>query len=223
MPIFSMGCFFFAFAAAGGLSQLHLKLRTPTWLIVAMTPVLVGLYWVTMKAMPFHGPLTEIPIVLLAAVAGSGPIAIMHRANEELKAKREEAAKGHAAEFKGGAKTSRSEVTLTGMLFMALFLPTMAITQFSLVSRINYASWLRWSCDGTVVAVTRDKGNHNTPMVLVESDGRTETFSTVDGAFWAQAKPGMHLTKSAGSPMAWLDGKLVRMSPKQVEWWNDAK
>jgi hypothetical protein len=72
------------------------------------------------------------------------------------------------------------------------------------------------------VLVTQDRGNHGNTMILVESEGRTDKFSPVDGTFWAQAKPGMRLKKSAGSPRAWLDGRLVRMVPLQVNWWNDS-
>ncbi|MBI2921476.1 MAG: hypothetical protein HYY18_10380 [Planctomycetes bacterium] len=220
MPV-SVGCLFFAFAFTTVVAGLHQKLRTPSWLVFALTPVLVALYLVAMMAMPFAGFLTELPLVLLATVAASGPVTLMIRANESLKAKRE--AGGHVAEFRGDVMKQVKSVG-KGMMFGALlFLPVMAMTLFSLVSRINYACWLGWKCDGRIVSVTRDGSNHQAPMILVETGGRTDSFSQVDDGFWKQAKAGMHLTKKPGSPMATLDGRPVRMVPLQLKWWNDAK
>lgn len=220
MPI-SVGCMFFAFAFSTVGFAVHQRLRTPTWLVVALTPVFVALYGVAMMAMPFAGIATEIPLVLLATVAASGPVTILFRMNEALMAARK--APGHAAEFRGGTETKKADIGKGALIGFGMFLPVMAITLFSLVSRINYACWLNWKCDGRIVSVTRDGGNHQAPMVLVETGGRTDSFSQVDDAFWAQAKPGMTLTKGTGSPMAWLDGRQVRMVPKQLKWWNDAK
>ena len=87
----------------------------------------------------------------------------------------------------------------------------MAITMMTLCARLNYASRLRWSCAGKIVAVTQDRGSHNAPMLFVEADGRTESFSMVDVPCWKQARAGMSLKKAAGSPNAWMDGRLVRM------------
>lgn len=223
MAILSMFAFFGSFALAMVLSQVHASLRTPTWLVAALTPAFVAIYWLAMKAMPFAGFVTELPLALLAAVAVSGPIAILNRTNEEIQAKQKAVKEGHVAEFRDAAGSRKPGIPLSGVLCLGLFLPTAAITIFSLVSRINYACWLQWECDGRIVLVTSDKGNHGNPMILVETRGQTEKFSPVDGAFWSAAKEGMPLRKSPGSPTALLDGRPVRMVPKQVEFWRDPK
>lgn len=223
MPI-SIACMFAAFAFSNAGAMVHKRLNTPTWLIAVLTPAFLGIYVLAILAMPFRGVLTELPLVLLATVAASGPVALMHRANEKILAEREaKKAGGHAVEFRGGVKAVRSTFNLGAVLVLGLLMPTMAITMFTLVSRINYASWLNWSCDGQVLQVTRNRGNHNAPMILVETDGSTESFTQVDGGLWSQAKAGQRLKKVAGSPMAELDGQPVRMVPLQVNWWNDAK
>ncbi|MCE9582766.1 MAG: hypothetical protein K8T20_09755, partial [Planctomycetes bacterium] len=153
-------------------------------------------------------------------------VALMMRANLEMQAAKEKRGEGHAVEFRTDApvaKTGRPSLNKTGIAAMVLFLPVMAVTMGTLISRLNYASWLKWECDGRIVQVTRDGGNHQAPMLFVETAGKTDHFSQVDPEVWAQAKTGMRLTKAAGSPMAWLDGKKVRMVPLQVKWWNDPR
>lgn len=225
MPI-SIFCMFFAFAFSTAVAGVHQKLRTPSWLVGALTPVFVAAFWCAAMAMPFGSVVAEVPLVLLASVAASGPVALMLRGNLEMQAAKEKRAEGHAVEFRTDApvvKTGRQALSKTGIAAMVLFLPVMAITMSTLISRLNYASWLRWECDGRILQVTKDTGNHGAPMLFVETEGKTDRFSQVDTDAWSQAKPGMRLTKAAGSPMAWLDGRKVRMVPLQVKWWNDAK
>lgn len=226
MPI-SIAAMFFAFAFAGAVAQAHKRLGTPSSLIVAVTVVLVALDAVALMAMPFYGILTELPLVLFAPVAASGVFALLQRGNERILAGRKAAQEGHAVEFRGAVESATGKLartlTLDAILALVLFFPTMGVTMFMLVSRLNYACWLRWSCDGQIVQVTRDAGNHSAPMLFVETDGRTEHFSQVDDVLWSQAKVGQHLKKTAGTPWADLDGRPVRMVPLQVKWWNDAR
>lgn len=223
MPI-SIGAMFFAFAFTTVVAGIHQKLRTPSWLVGVLTPVFAAAFVLAAKAMPFAGIVTEIPLVLLATLGASGPVTLMMRANLKIQAAREaEKKNGHVVKMKGTPERPAAKPPAEGVIAMVLFLPVMAATLMTLVTRINYACWLRWECDGRIASVTRHAGNHNSPMILVETDGRTESFDQVDDAMWRQAKPGMTLKKDAGSPRAWLDGRLVRMVPEQMTWWNDPK
>lgn len=221
MPI-SIGAMFFAFAFTAVVAQMHQKLRTPSWLVGVLTPVFVVAFVIAAKAMPFVGIVTEIPLVILATLAGSGPITFMMRANLELQAAKE-AKEARKVEFKKEGTPGLRNLNGHGIAAMVLFLPVMAATMGTLVTRLNYASWLRWECDGRILEVTRDAGNHQAPMLFVETDGKTDRFSQVEPDLWSQAKPGMRLKKAAGSPMAWLDGRKVRMVPEQMTFWCDPK
>ncbi len=218
MPI-SIGAMFFAFAFTAVVAQIHQKLRTPSWLVGVLTPVFVVAFVLTAKAMPFVGIASEIPLVILATLSGSGPITFMMRGNIELQAARE----AKKVEFKTEGTPGMRNLNGQVIAAMALFLPVMAVTMGTLVTRLNYASWLRWECDGRILEVTRDAGNHQAPMLFVETDGKTDRFSQVEPELWSQAKPGMRLKKAARSPMAWLDGRKVRMVPEQMKFWNDSK
>ncbi|MCE9583129.1 MAG: hypothetical protein K8T20_11615 [Planctomycetes bacterium] len=180
-------------------------------------------YWVALLAMPFHGFVTELPLVLLLGAAVSGPMYLFLRSSF---AARRAADAAHTAEMKAGispAAEPRKTISPFAVVALGVFLPAMALSLFSIISRVNYACWLGWKCDGVIVEVTRDKPNHAAPMVIVNTAGDTERFVQVDDDFWASAKPGQRLKKDAGSPMAWLDGRKVRMVPRQVGWWNEPK
>ncbi len=221
MPI-SIGALFFAFAFTTVVAQIHQKLRTPSWLVGVLTPVFVAAFVVAAKAMPFVGIVSEIPLVVLATIAGSGPVTLLLRANIQLEAEKK-AREAKNVEFRSPGTPGLQNLNGHGIAAMVLFLPTMAATMGTLLTRLNYAWWLQWECDGRIVQVTRDAGNHAAPMLFVETDGKTDRFSQVDDRLWAQAKPGMTLKKAAGSPMAWLDGRKVRMVPEQMTFWCDPK
>ena len=85
-------------------------------------PFFVAAFWVSAKASPFCGFVSEIPLVLLATLACSGPVTVLHMANEDLKQKREALkAAGHAVEFRGQAPTRAVGITPLGILFFVLF------------------------------------------------------------------------------------------------------
>jgi hypothetical protein len=218
MPL-AILAFFSSFTLASVGMGIYHRLRAPAWLVCAVTALLLPAYWATMYAMPFHGILTEVPLVLMLGLAISGPIYLFLK--QGIDAKRDGNA-GHTAVLRPeGAPPARLKISPLLAVALGVFLPVIAFSLFSIVSRVNYACWLGWKCDGFVVEVTRDKPNHAAPMIIVNTNGTTERFVQVDDAFWARAKPGQRIRKDAGSPMAWLDGQLVRMVPRQVEWRNE--
>jgi len=202
---------FFAFAI-GGSAGLILGQRTvPTWALVVVAAAMAPLYFCAVMGMPFAGLPGELPIILLASVTLAGPGAVFFRIGRGAKAK--------AAASATAGLPRRSNIAMA--VAMGLALPVYPLVLGTLLSRCNYAQWIRWRCDGTIVERSRHKGNHNNPVIEAQCGEARESFEMVDEAFWGSARPGQRLAKVAGSPWATLDGQRLRMVPLQISWWRD--
>ncbi|HEY3448542.1 MAG TPA: hypothetical protein VGK67_19455 [Myxococcales bacterium] len=213
MPV-SILFVFLVFGVGGSLGMaLAQRTSVPTWALATIAVAGVAGYYVAAMGLPFSGPLSELAVVLLAALAMIGPAAWFFRNGKTLTEKQ------RAAKEEKRALPQRDLLLIAPVMVLALF--AFATVLGTLTSRINYALWLRWSCDGTVVERTRDKGNHNLPLVMAKCGDQLERFEVVSDGFWDAAQPGQRLVKIAGSPYATLEGAKVRMVPLQVRWWND--
>ena len=72
----SVGCVFFAFSLAGALAApIALRWKPRRAMHAGASIAAMALYYVLVFVLPFWGALTEILVVLAAAVAWSGPMA----------------------------------------------------------------------------------------------------------------------------------------------------
>ena len=180
-------------------SGLYFALKQPTaWRFFLTASIAYLVYFVLLLAMPFRGFVTEVVIFLAAGGALVLPMSLFWR-------------------VAGRGKKSVLHQALFGFLALALFAAAMSTH----LDRINYAGWLNWSCNGPIVERGRAAGNHNLPTLVVEAGKGRTRFVNVDEQLWNVAQPGQHLAKDSGSPMALLDGRRLRMVPRQLRWWNE--
>ncbi len=200
----SVASIFFAFAFGGLGGHLHASHRPPLLINLSLGTISLGGYFLLIFGFPFIHVILEIPMVLAATFAAAWPMQIIPLLNEKYP-----------------PKNLKGKIPVVGILGMLTLLICIAGIMSTLLSRMNYALWLRWECDGLIIERTNNKSNHNAPVLVVKTDRGNEWFENVDQGLWNACTPGSRLSKVAGSPMALLDGKRVRMVPLQINWWND--
>jgi hypothetical protein len=203
----SVASVFIAFGLAGVLSvPIAFRWKPNRVVHVVGSLAALTLYYLLVHLLPFRGLITEGPLVLAAGLAWTGPVAAIHLLNQQ---QRERLAKGEAAKA-----ITWTPARMGLLVAFGLIMPMMAGVMMTLTSRINHALWLDWQFDGTVTAKTRNKGNHNLPVVSIDG----VSYEAVDEGFWDSAAVGQKAVKKAGSSFATLDGQRVRMLQRDLGW-----
>jgi hypothetical protein len=203
----SVSSVFIAFGIAGALSApIAFKWKPGPVVHVLGSVAAMTLYYLLVHLLPFRGPVTELPIVLAAGLAWSGPVAAIHLLNQQ---QRTRLSKGEAPKA-----ITWTPARMGLLIVFGLIMPLMAGVMMTLTSRMNHALWLGWQFDGTVTAKTRNKSNHNLPVISVDG----VTYEAVDEHFWDLAQVGQKAVKKPGSSFATLDGQRVRMLQRDMGW-----
>ena len=90
----------------------------------------------------------------------------------------------------------------------------MAMVLFPWVGRVNTAIKLGWVCDGRVTSKYVSR-NHSARTIEVESASGRQRLEGVAPGLWDRANVGDRLVKADLSVTGTLNGRVVRVVPKQ--------
>jgi hypothetical protein len=182
--------FFVAFAIGAALAVIPQVRAIAARHPLATSLVMVVTFTLVIQYLPFHGYLTELPIIVLAALALAPAMSFVLSQKTPVQP---------------GRRNIREVVTF------AISFAGLGFVFLGSGGRFFHADQLMWECDGNVQQVYRKKGNHNLPAIDVSVHGEVQTFINPADEVFAAAKPGMHLIKKSGTAFATLDGQRVRM------------
>lgn len=216
---------FFAVATVGSLGgRLLHKSNVPTWVLIPAT-VGVGLgYAIAVLGMPFHEWPGELIVIILATALIIGASSILARIQANVQLIKEEENTPRMTATRNSSTLTKPGMPLVISELIGLFAvgPAFVLVLFTLPPREDYANRLGWDCrDGVILEKSRDRQEHNAPIVAAMCKSEKKRFTVVDEALWSAAQTGMALDKRPGSPFAMVDALRLRMVPLGLNWWND--